>query len=212
MGSGDELCSINLRIEYNIVDINAYVKNAASPDKLLESKAYELVTERTISTDLDSLLSVDRSQYAEELKQELSVEMAAYNVGVQVLSVVLESIHPPVEVAAIYQQCIGAELDAQRYLYEAEGQAISKVENAKKTAYSAEEAALAAKHKAIAEARASVAEFMASVEADNVNSSAYRYYKYLDAITTAYGNAKLVIVGDGVDTSNIFFGNLLPIQ
>ena len=53
---------------------------------------------------------------------------------------------------------------------------------------------------------------MASVEADNVNSSAYRYYKYLDAITKAYGNAKLVIVGDGVDTSNIFFGNLLPIQ
>jgi hypothetical protein len=52
---------------------------------------------------------------------------------------------------------------------------------------------------------------MAGVEADKAYPSAYRYYKYLNAIGTAYGNAKLVIVGDGIDSSNIYFGNIYPV-
>lgn len=212
MGSGDELCSINLRVEYKISDLNAYVRTATAPAKLLESKSYELIMERTVETSLDELLSVDRSAFAESFKAQLISEMNAYNVGVEVVSVVLESIHPPVEVAAIYQQLIGAEVDAQRYIYDAEGLAITTVEEARKKAFSAEQKALAEKHKAVAAARSDVSEFMASVEADKVNSSAYRYYKYLEALTKAYGKGKLVIVGDGVDTSDIYFGNLTALM
>lgn len=210
MGSGDELCSINLRIEYRISDLNEYVRTSASPDKLMEAKAYELVTERTISTDLNSLLSVDREAFAEDFKAELIREVNAYKVGIEIVSVVLESIHPPVEVALVYQQTIGAEIDAQKQIYDAQGIAAVTLEEAKQNAYTAEQKALAAKYEAVAAARADVAEFMASVEADRVDSEAYRYYKYLTAISKAYGNARLVIVGEGVDTSNIYFGNITP--
>ena len=49
---------------------------------------------------------------------------------------------------------------------------------------------------------------MASVEANNSNKDAYQYYKYLDALTQAYGKTNLILVGDGVDTSKIYFGNI----
>jgi hypothetical protein len=62
----------------------------------------------------------------------------------------------------------------------------------------------------LANAKAEVAEFMAGVEADKAYPSSYRYYKYLAAIGEAYGNAKLVIVGEGIDSSNIYFGSILP--
>ncbi len=212
MGSGDELCSINLRIEYNISDLVAYLKTSATPDKLLESKAYELITERTISTDLNSILSVDRSEFSESFKAELISEMSKYSVGINVVSVVLESIHPPVDVAEVYQKSISASIDAQSIIYIAQAQATVKIESAKKDAYSSEQNAYAEKYASIAAARADVAEFMASVEADKVNSSAYRYYKYLNAITKAYGNARIVIVGEGIDASNIYFGNVAPIE
>ncbi len=212
MGSGDELCSINLRIEYNISDLNAYLKTSAAPDKLLESKAYELITERTISTDLNSILSVDRSEFAESFKVELIEEMSKYEAGINVVSVVLESIHPPVEVAEVYQKSISAGIDAQSTIYTAEAQATVKIESSRKEAYTAEQNAYAEKYTSIAAARADVAEFMASVNADNVDSSAYRYYKYLTAITKAYGNAKIVIVGEGIDASNIYFGNVAPLE
>jgi len=61
----------------------------------------------------------------------------------------------------------------------------------------------------VAQARADVAEFMASVSADNAYTNAYRYYKYLNAIRQAYGKAKLVIVGEGVDSSNLYFGSMV---
>jgi hypothetical protein len=48
---------------------------------------------------------------------------------------------------------------------------------------------------------------MASVEANNANKDAYQYYKYLDALSQAYGKSTLILVGDGVDTSKIYFGN-----
>ena len=212
MGSGDELCSINLRIEYNISDLRAYLKASAAPDKLLESKAYELITERTIATDLNSIMSVDRSKFAESFKAELIQEMAKYNAGINVTSVVLESIHPPVEVAEVYQKSISAGIDAQSKIYDAEALATVTLEAAKKTAYTAEQNAYAEKHTSIAAARASVSEFMASVEADKVDPSAYRYYKYLNAITKAYGSARIVIVGEGIDASNIYFGNIAPLE
>ncbi len=212
MGSGNELCSINLRIEYNISDLRAYLKASAAPDKLLESKAYELITERTIATDLNSILSIDRSQFAESFKSELIGEIAKYNAGINVVSVVLESIHPPVEVAEVYQKSISAGIDAQSKIYVAEAQATVTVESAKKTAYTAEQNAYAEKYTNIAAAHAGVSEFMASVEADKVDPSAYRYYKYLSAITKAYGNARIVIVGEGIDASNIYFGNVAPIE
>ena len=60
----------------------------------------------------------------------------------------------------------------------------------------------------IASAEAEVAEFMASVSADSQYSDAYRYYKYLNALTKAYGNAKLIIVDSDVDSSRIYFGSL----
>jgi hypothetical protein len=31
----------------------------------------------------------------------------------------------------------------------------------------------------------------------------------MNAIKTAYGNVRLIIVGDGVDSSNLYLGNLI---
>jgi hypothetical protein len=49
---------------------------------------------------------------------------------------------------------------------------------------------------------------MASVEANNTNKDSYQYYKYLNALSQAYGKSNLILVGDGVDTSKIYFGNI----
>ena len=63
-------------------------------------------------------------------------------------------------------------------------------------------------HTKVAAAKSSVSEFMASVQADTANKDAYRYYKYLDALTQSYSNSTLILVGDGVDTTKFIFGGL----
>lgn len=209
LGSGKELVSINIRLEYRISDLKKYLRASASPEKILEARAYELVTERTISTDLDTILSTNRASFSETFFEELSAEMKKNDVGLEVVSVILESIHPPVEVADIYQRFIAAEVDAQRYILEAEGEAAQILAAADVAAHQL--IVFAKKDQAIAKSQATteISEFMASVNAANQYPDEYKYYKYLDAICRAYKNAQLIIVSDDVDSDRLHFvGNI----
>lgn len=208
LGSGDELVSVNLRVEYKISDLYRYLKNNSDPKQLLEAEAYHLVTDKTINTDLETLLSTDRSAFSTDFKEELTERVSVYDMGLEVVSVVLESIHPPIEVAEVYQSVISAQLEAQQMLLEAQAYAATTKAGAELSSYKTLSSAKIDNITSIAEAKASVAEFMASVSADNENSSSYRYYKYLEAIKKAYGDARLIIVGEGIDSSNIYFGSL----
>lgn len=212
LGGGNELISINLRVEYKINDLCEYLRSSSAPEKLLEAKAYEMVTARTINTSLDTLLSVDRSSFADSFRSELAADIDKYNIGLEVVSVVLESIHPPMEIAALYQRMIGAGIEAEKYILDAEAKAAVTVAQAEKSHDTALNAANADSYGKIAAANADVAEFMASVNADRSYPDTYRYYKYLNAISNAYGGARLVIVGEGIDGSQLYFGSLVPGQ
>ena len=51
---------------------------------------------------------------------------------------------------------------------------------------------------------------MASVAAYEAYPSAYRYYKYMNTLAQAYAQAKLIVVGEGVDAGKLYVGNLNP--
>ncbi len=209
LGSGKELVSINIRLEYRISDLKKYLRASASPEKILEARAYELVTERTISTDLDTILSTNRASFSETFFEDLSAEMSQNDVGLEVVSVILESIHPPVEVADIYQRFIAAEVDAQRYILEAEGEAAQIRAAADVAAHQLKVYAEKDQAIAISQATTEIAEFMSAVNAAEQYPDEYKYYKYLDAICRAYKNAQLIIVSDDVDSDRLHFvGNI----
>ncbi len=207
LGGGEELVSINLCIEYKINDLNAYLVNCANPEAILEASAYELVADKTLITDLDTLLSVDREAFAAEFRVDLTEKIKIRNTGLEIVSVVLESIHPPLGIADIYQQLVSAEIDATTRIMKAKTIAAVRVLEAETLYNSSVSVATAEQLNKIAAAQAEVAEFMASVNADQSNSNAYRYYKYLNAIKNAYGNANLIIVGSDVDQNRIYFGS-----
>jgi regulator of protease activity HflC (stomatin/prohibitin superfamily) len=207
LGGGNELVSINLKIEYKIDDLHTYITTTSAPASVLEAHAYDLITQRVIVTDLETLLAVDRGQFTAEFERDLDAMLAEHDIGVEVVSVVMESIHPPLEIASIYQGVIGAEIQAEEIIKKAENSATVTLTNAEAKKNTAINVATAENYSKVAAATSSVAEFMASVEANNANKDAYQYYKYLDALSQAYGKSTLILVGDGVDTSKIYFGN-----
>lgn len=209
LGSGNELVSINLRIEYCISDLNRYLKFSSSPERLLEAKAYELVTDLTISTDLETILSVDRETFADDFKEDLKAKLAPLDTGLSVVNVILESIHPPVEVAEVYQAFIGAEIDAEAKVLAAQGAAAAQIAEAETYRAQWVLGANADYFARISAARTEVAEFMAAVEAYSEYPDEYVYYRYLNAITAAYAGSKLIILGDGVDDSRLYYGNFI---
>lgn len=208
LGGGAEVVSINLRLEYKISDLKKYLTTATSPESMMEALAYELVTDQTIATDLMSLMSADRDAFSENFQKELGTRLEQKNLGLEVVAVVLESIHPPVDIAGIYQELISAGIQAEKQIINAQDLAIMSLQQAQLTHDNAIGEAQVNYEKKVAAAKASITEFMASVEAYNANSDAYKYQKYLAAVRKAYGNANLVILGEGVDQSAIVFGNI----
>lgn len=208
LGSGDEMVSINLRIQYRIRDLYSYISSAAAPESLLQAQAYEIITARTVRADLESLLTTDREAFSQSFRQELTEKIAPYSTGLEVVDVVLESIHPPVEVASVYQKIISAGIDAERIVINGQNEAQTARLEAELLYTSLLAEAKVNQAQAIADAKAAVADFMASVEADGSYRDAYRYYKYMDALTSAYADAKLIIIGEGIDSSNLFIGSI----
>ena len=208
LGGGDEVVSINLRLEYKISDLKQYLTTATSPESVMQALAYELVTDQTIATDLSSLMSADRDAFSENFQKELSKMLEEKNLGLEVVAVVLESIHPPVEIAWVYQELISAGINAEKYLVNAQDVAAVTIAQAETTHDTTVGGAQVSYEEKVAAAKASITEFMASVEAYNASSDAYKYQKYLAAVRKAYGNANLVILGEGVDQSAIYFGNI----
>lgn len=208
LGGGNELVSINLRVEYKIDNLKTYLSCSSSPEKMLESAAYETVTSHTINTDLDTILAQDRTEFSNLFEKELRERTARFNTGLKIVDVVIESIHPPVEVAQIYQKIISAGIEAEKIILDARAQAGVKIAEAQAQHDSDINAANADSFKKKADAQSSVAEFMASVQANKDYGDGYRYYKYLNAVKTAYSDAKIVIVGKGIDSSSIYLGSL----
>ena len=208
LGGGEELVSINLCIEYKISDLNAYLLNCANPEAILEASAYELVADKTIVTDLNTLLSVDREEFAADFMTDLTEKISVRNTGLEIVSVVLESIHPPLGIADIYQRLVSAEIEATTRIMYAEAAATVRILEAETSYNSTVSYAKAEQLSKIASAQAEVAEFMASVAADTEYRDAYRYYKYLNAVKNAYGNANIIIVDEDFDQSRLYFGSI----
>lgn len=207
LGSSDEVVSINLRLEYKISDLVQYLESSAAPESILQALAYELVTDQTIHTDLSTILTTDREVFSQNFMEELAVMLEEKKVGLEVVSVVLESIHPPKEIAEVYQKTVSAEIDAEATILDAEAMAVSALAKAQISYDEAVSLANSEYAQSVAEAKSTIAEFMASVEANNTYGEKYTYQKYLNAFRKAYGKANLVIVSEGIDQSAIYFGS-----
>ena len=208
LGDGNEMVAINLEIQYRIDDLVSYIRSGSQPEAILQAQAYEIITSRTIGTDLDALLSTDREVFSETFNQELSQRLAPYNTGLTVVDVVLESIHPPVRVADVYQDLISAEIDAEYTLINAQNTAYQHISSAEKERTQAVGNAKAAQYESVAQAQAAVTEFMAAANADSAYRDAYRFYKYINAVTGSYQGTRLIIVGQGVDSGKLVIGAL----
>lgn len=217
LGDGNELVSVNLRIEYRINDLARYLRAGKSPESIMRGSAYELITSTVIRSDLNSLLSVDRRSFADSFSEKLTEMLDSRGpdgngIGIEIVSIVLESIHPPVEVAEKYQELISAEISADKLRLDAESYAAIKLANAETSKNGAINSATADKLQKTASAEASVAEFMASAAADGAYSKEYRYNKYLDALVKAYGNSAMILVDSKIDPANIWLGGVPAMQ
>ena len=104
-------------VQYRIKDLYNFVYNHQEPEKLLESICYRELTKYAASAKIEveqeadaneSLIGMGRAEAGRILSNEIQKAANDANLGVEIVFVGLQGIHPPVEVAADYQKVIGA--------------------------------------------------------------------------------------------------------
>ncbi len=100
---------ISMDVEYKIRDSYDWVATYRNPDALLKAIAEREITRRFASADVDGVLGQQRGQMEQRLHRSIQDEAVRAGLGVEVVFVGLQGVHPPVEAAESFQQVIGAE-------------------------------------------------------------------------------------------------------
>jgi regulator of protease activity HflC (stomatin/prohibitin superfamily) len=201
LGNGNEMAAVNLKVMYVISDLYAYIKTCTNPEAVLNGAAYNALMSRTVNTTLDSFLSVDRHSLSVSVLDELSRFCAAENLGFSVVQVIVESIHPPVDIADVYQNVVSASVDKTTLITRAQGYAAAKVIEAHKQSRIAVEQARAMQHSKISDAQKEAAVFYAAGEAYRVSPGSFELTKYLDVYEKIIGGNKVYVFSPGVQNS-----------
>jgi len=204
LGNGKELVAINLKVTYRINDLYAYLTNFSSPEQVLNAKGYEIVMNETVNTNIDALISTDRSVLSHRIEQRLKDYAQAERLGLEVMSVTLASIHPPVDIADVYQSVVSADTQSKTTILVAEGEALVAREQAEAQRQTAIQNANIQRSQRVAAARAETDEYNASIEAYLMDPEAYLLDKYLESFEAAMAGRRKYIVGPGVDIGALY--------
>jgi len=128
------LVKANLPVQYRIKDLYAYIYNHSEPDKLLEAICYRELTRFAASarveggavgdpeTAQDSLLGAGRTKAKQVLSERIQEAADQQGLGIELVFLGLQGIHPPPEVAPDYQAVIGAVQKKQALVLNAEAE------------------------------------------------------------------------------------------
>ena len=199
-GNGNELVSVNIKLIYKIDDLYTYLTKSANPEAILSSNAYEFMMNKTNSTDLNTILSVDRTSLSKELLAALNKYTKEYKVGLTVEEVIIESIHPPVELSDVYQSVVSADINKTTTITNAEAQAASLILNAEKDAKTAVVKARENQTTKVADANKEMTVYKAALEAYRKSPTAFKLSKYVDTYEKVIAGNKVYVFSPNIDT------------
>jgi membrane protease subunit HflK len=120
-------------VQYRIKDLYSYIYNHNDPKSVLESICYRELTQFAASASIEvnygsaenavlkeSLLGAGRSEAKEVLTERIQKAADDAGLGVEIVFLGLQGIHPPPEVAADYQKVVAAVQNKQATILNAE--------------------------------------------------------------------------------------------
>ncbi len=188
------LVSFNLHIEYLIANIRQYAYTHSDPARTLEQAAYRTLTQTTASRGLFDVMGEGRGAMAGLLQRRLQAEADRLGLGVRVVFVGVEGVHPPTTIADAFQSVIGSVEEREAAILKARAEAnrvlpLAEADAAKVLATSA---AYAAKRTQIAAADSD--RFLKRLESYRQAPSVFKTRLYLATLRDSMQDARKYII------------------
>jgi membrane protease subunit HflK len=160
-----------------------------------------------VNVDIEEIMTTGRLRAAAEFRERIQKQADQSQVGVEILFVGLQSVHPPVGVAAAYEEVIGAIQEGQTNILEAQAYATNKVPLAIAEATNLIVRAESAGLTRVITAAAEAGEFLNQMKAYQASPSVYQQRTYLETLVRAVTPARKYVIGC-TNTQEILWFNL----
>lgn len=108
-------------VHYQIRDLSEYLYSTANPITLFESLAYAALREEVGKRSFSAIVTSERDALEANLKMRLQTDSSRFRLGFAVVNVCLLDLHPPVDVAASFEDVVSAQEDYETFVEEAKG-------------------------------------------------------------------------------------------
>jgi modulator of FtsH protease HflK len=102
------LITVSIPIQFQITNVMQWAYQNSDATNLLGDLAYREVVRYLVGQDIDNVLSQGRLEAAQALQGRIQEDADVHDLGVKIVFVGLQDIHPPTPVAADYEKVIGA--------------------------------------------------------------------------------------------------------
>jgi len=188
------LITVSIPVQFQINDVMAWAYNNTDPANLLQDLATRAVVHYLAGVDLNDVMSQARLEAAQTLRDQIQAAADAHRLGVKILFVGLQDIHPPVKVAGDYEKVVGAEQTKLAKILDARADAIRTNALAGALAFTTTNIASATRQRLEVQALARAALFTNQIPAFAAAPSVYRQRAYFQTFAAATANSRKYIL------------------
>ncbi|WP_341316693.1 protease modulator HflK [Paraburkholderia sp. IMGN_8] len=226
--SGDQqnfqIVNADVRLDYRVglsdAAARAALYRSVDPASTVRSIANREVVHYLASHTLQSLLETSQTAMADSVRQAVQRQLDRLASGIEVVAVVIESVHPPAGAAAAYHDVQAAQIRAQGSVAQARGFAAGVLGNAQQQSLASVAQASARAGDTLSSARVQQINFDADMVAYRLGGPAFAFEYYLGKLQKGLQNARITVIDDRlvddrhatIDLRSFTAGDLLGIR
>jgi regulator of protease activity HflC (stomatin/prohibitin superfamily) len=188
------LLSVSIPVQFQIQDVRAWAYHFSAAGELLKQIATREVVRYFVGVDVNEIMSTARFTAGDELRARLQARADELKLGVKILFVGLQDVHPPVAVGAAYERAVGAKQTREANILKARAYAIRTNALAGAESTRRKLTAAAASTNRIAAALATEALFTNQVAAFKASPEVYTQRSYLQTLARHSADTRKFVV------------------
>lgn len=190
---GVSLITGTVYVFYYVENYYEFLYGHDDPRRALEAASYRELARYAANSDFLEFLGHRRKEAVEHLKAAIQAVATSEKLGIRVVDVALQGLHPPVEVAGAFEEVVGAFEEKDAKVWAAKGYAANVVPRAMRDAARtlAEARIYAADRQYVAPAARQAFEMLLS--AYRLAPSVFKHRKLLSVLEETLANARKVI-------------------
>ena len=190
----ENIVDIRFTVQFRLKDARAFLFENRDPEEAVTLAAESAVREIVGKSKIDSVLYEQRDAIAAELVKSVQAQLDRLKAGIVVVNVNVQSVQPPEQVQAAFEDTLKAGQDGDRLKKEGLAYASDVIPKAQGTAARLREEAEAYKSRVIAQADGDAQRFNLVLAEYEKAPSVTRDRLYIDTMSQIYSNVSKVMI------------------